>query len=259
LACKKSNNLPDSNLSATTLDNNAYSCLETCQVTASSGEPQTAYIKRQCMHCLHPACVSACTVGALTKTASGPVVYDSAKCIGCRYCQYACPFGVPTFDWANPLGLIHKCQFCQERLGAGQIPACAEACPNGALRFGWRDNLLAQAHAQIESNPGRYVRHVYGETEAGGTLMLYLSAIPFDQLGFPKLGSVPIPQQAETVMRQTPIVALTVASLASALAWLLRRREQKWALPHAPANTAEERNGSANLDLQDASIGETNP
>jgi hypothetical protein len=89
--------------------------------------------------------------------------------------------------------------------------------------------------------------------------MLYLSAIPFDQLGFPKLGSVPIPQQAETVMRQTPIVALTVASLASALAWLLRRREQKWALPHAPANTAEERNGSANLDLQDASIGETNP
>lgn len=240
LACKESNNLPDSDTSAVKLESNAYSCLETHLGKTEGGEAKTTYVKRQCMHCLHPACVSACTVGALTKSASGPVVYDSSKCIGCRYCQYACPFGVPTFDWANPLGLIHKCQFCKTRLSAGEQPACGGACPNGAIRFGRRDNLLAQAHAQIESNPGRYVRHVYGETEAGGTSMLYLSAVPFTELGFPKLGSEPIPEQAESIMRQTPVIALSVASIASMLAWFLKMREQKLGLVHEPAEAGEE-------------------
>lgn len=240
LACKKSNNLPDPDTSAVKLESSAYSCLETRPVKTEGGEIKTTYVKRQCMHCLHPACASACTVGALTKSVSGPVVYDSSKCIGCRYCQYACPFGVPTFDWANPLGLIHKCQFCQARLSMGEKPACSEACPNGAIRFGRRDVLLAQAHAQIESNPGRYVRRVYGEFEAGGTSMLYLSAVPFSELGFPKLGKEPIPERAEAVMRQTPVVALTVASAASALAWFLKMREHKLGLVHEPIEAEEE-------------------
>lgn len=222
LACKASNNLPHPDVVATSLDSDAFTCLE----TRSLAEGGVGYVKRQCMHCLTPACASACTVGALTKSPEGPVVYDSSKCIGCRYCQYACPFGVPTFEWENPLGLIRKCQFCQARLGQGQKPACAEACPNGALRFGRRDALLAQAHAQIESNAGRYVRRVYGEHEAGGTSMLYLSAVPFAELGFPQLGPEPIPHQAETVMQQTPLTALTVAGLASALAWFLQRRQK---------------------------------
>jgi formate dehydrogenase iron-sulfur subunit len=240
LACKKSNNLPDPDTSAVKLESNAYSCLETRPVTTEGGETKTTYVKRQCMHCLHPACASACTVGALTKSASGPVVYDSSKCIGCRYCQYACPFGVPTFEWANPLGLIHKCQFCKTRLSAGEKPACGEACPNGAIRFGRRNDLLAQAHAQIESNPGRYIRRVYGEFEAGGTSMLYLSAVPFSELGFPKLGKEPIPAQAESVMRQTPVIALTVASLASGLAWFLKMREHKLGLVHGSVEAEEE-------------------
>lgn len=240
LACKKSNNLPDPGTSATQLTSVAYTALETRPLAGAGAETKIGYVKRQCMHCLHPACASACTVGALSKSASGPVVYDSAKCIGCRYCQYACPFGVPTFDWANPLGLIHKCQFCRERLGAGQKTACAEACPNGALRFGKRDELLIQAHAQIESNPGRYVNHIYGEHEVGGTSMLYLSAVPFTALGFPDLGSVPNPQSAEAVMQQTPVIALSVATLASALAWFLKRREQQLGLACVPAETMEE-------------------
>ena len=107
------------------------------------------------------------------------MVYDADKCIGCRYCQYACPFEVPTYDWDDPFGLIHKCQLCFSRLSEGQAPACVKACPNGALRFGRRDALLAQAHAQIVSNLDRYVDHVYGEHEVGGTSMLYLSPVPF--------------------------------------------------------------------------------
>lgn len=234
LACKESNNLANPEIVATSLDSDAYSCLE----THSLGNGAVSYVKRQCMHCLHPACASACTVGALTKTAAGPVVYDSAKCIGCRYCQYACPFGVPAFEWENPLGLISKCQFCQTQLGQGQTPACAAACPNGALRFGRREELLAQAKAQIETNPGRYVDHIYGEYEAGGTSMLYLAGVPFVDLGFPELGSEPIPHQAETVMNQTPAIALTVASLASALAWFLQRRKK---LALVPVETEESR------------------
>jgi formate dehydrogenase iron-sulfur subunit len=166
-------------------------------------------------------------VGALQKTPEGPVVYEAQRCIGCRYCQYACPFGIPTYDWDNPLGLIHKCQMCVTRLAEGKSPACVVACPNGALRFGKRRDLLAQAHAQIASSSGRYVDQVYGEHEVGGTSVLYLAPAPFSELGFPALGSEPIPETAETVMNLTPVTALMVASVASALHWVTRRRQRQ--------------------------------
>ena len=220
LACKVANRMPQPDVVPARLDAGALTFVETR--VADGGEE--VYVKRQCMNCQHPACVSACTVGALRQSATGAVVYDSGKCIGCRYCQYACPFGVPAYEWGDVLGLIKKCQLCTGRLNAGREPACAAACPNGALRFGPRHALLAQAHAQIASAPDRYIDHVYGEYEAGGTSMLYLSAIPFSELGFPALSSEPIPHYAETVMELTPAVALTVASVATGLHLLLRRR-----------------------------------
>lgn len=223
LACKESNQLPNPTLIPSQFDTDAYTYLAKYPEIEYPYEGRI-YVKRQCMNCVHPACVSACTVGALTKSPEGPVVYDASKCFGCRYCQYACPFGVPAYEWENPLGLIHKCQFCSERLSEGEKPACAQACPNGALRFGRREELLAQAHAQIESNPGRYIDHIYGEHEAGGTSMLYLSAVPFTDLGFPELDSEPVPRYAEAVMKQTPVVALAVASVASGLSWFFQRR-----------------------------------
>ena len=221
LACKEANGLPHSAEVAQTLSSDAYTCLNEYQVNS-----QAHYVKRQCMHCLQPACASACTVGALRKTPEGPVVYEANRCIGCRYCQYACPFGVPAYDWDNPLGLIHKCQMCVTRLAEGKSPACVSACPNGALRFGKRAELLAQARAQIASNPGRYVDHIYGEHEAGGTSVLYLASVPFSDLGFPTLGSEPISEKAETVMDYTPLTALTVASIAGALHWITGRRQK---------------------------------
>jgi formate dehydrogenase iron-sulfur subunit len=224
LACKAANQLPHADVLPDSLASDAYSFVEPCDVTDEDGGTSICHVKRQCMHCVHPACVSACTVGALRKTPEGPVVYDSDKCIGCRYCQYACPFGVPTYDWDNPLGLISKCEMCVGRLDAGEKPACTAACPNGALRYGRRSQLLAQAHAQIESNPGRYVDHIYGEHEVGGTSILYMSPVPFSELGFPELGSEPIPRYAEAVMVRTPVIALTVASLATGLHLLMKRR-----------------------------------
>ena len=222
LACKEANGRSDPTVEPVKLSSDAYSFVD------ERGVPNTvepAYVKRQCMQCLEPACASACTVGAMRKTPEGPVVYDAKKCIGCRYCQYACPFGVPTYDWQNPLGLIHKCQFCVSRLAEGQKPACVEGCPAGALRFGKRSELLVQARAQIDTNPGRYIDHIYGEHEVGGTSMLYLSGVPFAQLGLPTLGDQPAPRYAEAVMKKTPIVAVSVASLATGLYWLMKRRD----------------------------------
>jgi Fe-S-cluster-containing dehydrogenase component len=223
LACKVANNKPNPELPPQELSSDAFTFV--AAETASSG--QEVHVKRQCMHCLHPACVSACTVGALRKTAEGPVVYDAHKCIGCRYCQYACPFGVPTYDWDNPLGLIHKCELCFQRMAEGEQPACVAACPNGALHFGKRSELLAQAHALITAHPDQYEGHVYGEHEAGGTSMLYLSPVPFEQINFPALADGSISHTAETVMAMTPAVALTVASLATGFHLLLRRRQHK--------------------------------
>lgn len=239
LACKEANDRPHPNTVPITLDTDSYSYVEERQIENSVGGMETVNIKHQCMHCLHPACVSACTVGALRKTAEGPVVYDSEKCIGCRYCQYACPFGVPCYEWENPLGLIHKCQMCASRLAEDEKPACIAACPNGALRFGTRHELLAQAHAQLVSNPGRYVEHVYGEHEVGGTSVLYLSPVPFSLLGFPELGDEPNPRYAEAVMKATPALALTVASVVTALHLFMQRRQQVHGEATVHANTQE--------------------
>ncbi|MCA9869171.1 MAG: 4Fe-4S dicluster domain-containing protein [Caldilineae bacterium] len=225
LACKQANQRPEEDQIPNQLSSDSYSFVDRRVYVGDAGQEQQMPVKRQCMHCLHPACVSACTVGALTKTPDGPVVYDSSKCIGCRYCQYACPFGVPTYDWANPLGLIHKCQFCISRLDEGEQPACVAGCPTGALRFGTRNDLLAQAHSQIDSNPGRYIDQIYGESELGGTSVLYLSGVPFAAMGLPTLDSQSPSRYAEAVMRKTPVIGLTVAALASGAYWLTKRRE----------------------------------
>lgn len=222
LACKVANDMPNPEMPPQELSSSALSYVS----LEENAEGASFHVKRQCMHCLHPACVSACTVGALRKTADGPVVYDSHKCIGCRYCQYACPFGVPTYDWNNPLGLIHKCQMCFQRTAHGEEPACIAACPNGALRFGKRSELLAQARARIVTHPELYEDHIYGEHEAGGTSVLYLSPVPFEQLRFPALSDQTVSHYAEAVMNMTPAVALTVASLATGLHLILRRRQQ---------------------------------
>jgi formate dehydrogenase iron-sulfur subunit len=239
LACKAANNMPEPEIVPTALNSSALSFVD---VRIAERENEN-YAKRQCMHCLHPACVSACTVGALRKTAAGPVVYDAGKCIGCRYCQYACPFGVPTYQWDNVLGLIRKCELCAGQRDAAGRPACVAACPNGALRFGKRHELLAQAKAQIASRPEQYVDHVYGEHEVGGTSMLYLSDVPFSLLGFPTLGDATISGSAETVMQLTPAVAATVATLATGLHLIMRRRQQvaEFALQEAQQKNAHKK------------------
>lgn len=184
-------------------------------------------VKRQCMHCLEPACVSVCPVGALSQTEAGPVIYRAQRCIGCRYCMIACPFEVPKFNWHSGFTpVIGKCQLCaQNRLFKGLLPACAEACPTGALKFGKRQALLFEAKVRIKANPQKYINHIYGENEIGGTSWLYLSSVPFEQLGFKTtLPSSPIPSFTWEVVSRIPLVAAALAGLFGAVAVSLKNQ-----------------------------------
>lgn len=147
----------------------------------SAGE---VYVKRQCMHCNQPACASACLTKAMYKTDKSPVIWREDKCMGCRYCMVSCPFDMPKFEFNSSNPKIVKCDMCFDRQKEGKLPACVENCPAGALMFGTRRELLKEARKRIVENPEQYVDHIYGETEAGGTGVLYLSGVPFEELGF---------------------------------------------------------------------------
>ncbi|MFC1949944.1 4Fe-4S dicluster domain-containing protein [Chloroflexota bacterium] len=191
-----------------------------------NGKFHWVFTKVQCMHCEHPACVEGCFVGAFEKTEEGPVVYDDNKCIGCRYCMVACPFGIPTFEWDKPLPWIRKCTFCVDRQAAGMEPACVKSCPTGALKFGEREELLAEARERIAASPGKYVDHIYGENEAGGTSWLYLSPVPFEELGFPAIAPEPVIVNLERAVGAVPPVLVGVTALMSGIYWLARRKKK---------------------------------
>lgn len=169
-------------------------------IGALTWRTRPSFVKFQCMHCNDPACVSACIVGALTKEANGAVTYNASKCIGCRYCMVACPFQVPAYEYHNALTpQVRKCTFCFEEVQKEEPPACARVCPREAVTFGKRDDLLRLARWKMKSNPGRYVDHVYGEHEVGGTSWMYLASEPFENIGFPKHGSTAPPRLTEAI------------------------------------------------------------
>lgn len=183
------------------------------------------FVKIQCMHCADPACASACIVGALKKQKSGAVTYDASKCIGCRYCMVACPFEIPAYEYHEPLTpRVMKCTFCQERITTRNIPpACASVCPVEAITFGKREALVELGHRRIQDNPSKYIDHIYGEKEVGGTSWMYLSAVPFEKLGFIKAPLEPTPRLAETIQHSLFSYLWSPILLYGALAGIMRR------------------------------------
>ena len=178
-------------------EHNAYTVVNQCDDPVHQ-KPFT--IKVQCMHCNHPACASACIVGALRKDHNGPVSYDAWKCIGCRYCMVACPFQVPAYEYAEALKpQVRKCTFCSERLADGKKPACVSICPNEALTFGTRQELIDLAKSRILAAPEKYADYVYGVSEVGGTSWMYLAPTSFDHTELPKLSDEAIPPITETI------------------------------------------------------------
>ena len=187
--------------------------------------PGDRFVRQQCRHCLDPACVSACLVGAMRKTPEGPVVYDSDLCIGCRYCLMACPFGIPRYEWDAAAPFVRKCDLCHPRLMQGKGPACVDACPREALLFGSRKDLLAEAHRRIEENPGGYLPRVEGEKEVGGTSVLYVGDVSLAFLGWGgDPGEVPLPDLPWASLRKIPAVVLAMGGLMGGIHWVIRRR-----------------------------------
>jgi Fe-S-cluster-containing dehydrogenase component len=163
------------------------------------GSGQRSFMKAQCMHCVDPACANACMLGAFKKREFGIVTYDVDLCIGCRYCQVACPYGVPKFEWTKTAPRMVKCELCNHRIAEGRMPACAEVCPRGAVIYGTRADLLREAKARLAAAPDKYVPKIYGETDGGGTQCLYLSHVPFEKLGLPALGGDSTPSLQRTI------------------------------------------------------------
>jgi len=216
-ACSESNGLPAPAMSGEdavfekerTTSPEAYCVVNRYPGADNGADP--IFVKKQCMQCVEPGCASACPVKALEKTAQGPIIYNEDRCIGCRYCMVSCPFGIPRFEYAKALPYVRKCTFCVHRLKEGQAPACASACPSGALQFGKRKDLLEVAKTRVYQNPDQYVHRIYGEHEAGGTGVLYLSAVPFEQLGFPAdLSTTPYSQLTQISLAAVPFI-LTLA------------------------------------------------
>lgn len=173
------------------------------------GKTDTFYRKVQCNHCLEPACASVCFVQALRKTKEGPVIYDPSVCVGCRYCMIACPFNIPAYEYDNAFTpKVMKCTMCYPRIIEGKLPGCVESCPTEALTYGKRTDLLNIARERLRNYPHRYIHHIYGEQEMGGTNWLYLSGVPFEQIGMREdLGITPAPQFTSGALSAVPIVA----------------------------------------------------
>jgi Fe-S-cluster-containing dehydrogenase component len=187
-----------------------------------------AYVKKQCMHCVDPACVNACMLGALHKDEEkGFVWWQDDRCIGCRYCEVACPFNVPKFQWSSLAPKIVKCELCRERLADGKKPACVEVCPREAVTFGKRSDLLEEAHRRIRENPALYVNRVFGEHELGGTQVLYLSHVGFDKLGFRYEDSEPVPNVQQTIQQSLYAGFVGPVALLAGLGVLIFRNQRK--------------------------------
>lgn len=234
-ACKQANGFSTDErpaaLSATTL-----TIVDFRNISRKADAPEIQPVKRQCMHCQDPACVSVCPVGALVKQENGCVTYDENVCIGCRYCMIACPFGIPKYNWDSANPKINKCtQNCMAD-GKRDKPACVAACPQQALLFGTREELLDLAHARIHANPTKYVQHVYGEKEIGGTTMLYLAATSFEVLGFRvDLPEISLPQLTWEAQTKVPAAFFGMMGLLSGIAWWTHRPAKQAAPTHAPA------------------------
>jgi Fe-S-cluster-containing dehydrogenase component len=206
--------------------------------------PRRSYVKAQCMHCVDPACTNACMIGALKKKEHGIVTYDPNLCVGCRYCQTACPFNIPKFEWKSATPKIVKCELCRHRAVSASLsrvggftrypkgngPACCEVCPRDAVVYGTRDELLEEARRRMKEHPDRYVAKIYGESDAGGTQVIYLSHVPFDKIGLPTLSDRSVPDLQRTIQHgiyQGFVAPVALYGVLGAVLWRNRRKAEK--------------------------------
>jgi Fe-S-cluster-containing dehydrogenase component len=228
LACAEAHNLPIPDIDDASVFEKIRPTSERQWEVVNSFKTQKGEIfaKKQCMHCNQPACVAACPVKAMEKREEGPVTWDT-NCMGCRYCMVSCPFDIPKFEHHSATPKLQKCNLCWERLKKGEKPACVEACPAEALTFGARRDLIEEANRRIYKNPGEYISHIYGEHEAGGTGYLYLSSVPFEQIGFrTDLGTTAYPEYTKGFLYSVPVILLLWPAFLSGVSAITKRKDK---------------------------------
>ena len=221
-----------------------------------TGSKSPVFRKNQCNHCLEPACASACFVGAFTKTPEGAVVYNASVCVGCRYCMIACPFNIPAYEYHEALNpKVQKCTMCHPRLKEGKLPGCVETCPREALTFGKRDDLIAIALERMRKYPDRYVNHIYGETEVGGTNWLYITDTPFEELGMrTDLQPTPAPELTAGALSMVPMVIGLWPALLGGIYIINKRKDRMLEMQKnvAVKNAVETTQSEANEKMKEA-------
>jgi Fe-S-cluster-containing dehydrogenase component len=229
-ACSVANNLPVPDVEkdgalAQVRDTSDHQWTVVNRFDTAKGE---VFVKKQCMHCWQPACGAACLTNAMYKTRTGPVIWRAGKCMGCRFCMISCPFDVPKFEYNSWNPKIQKCSMCAERLEVGQKPACVEACPTDALMFSSKRQLMEVARVRIYSHPERYVHKIYGEYDVGGTGWLYLSAVPFEEIGFrTDLGTTPYPEYTKPFLYGVPLALFGLPALLLGLSQLAHNDDNR--------------------------------
>ena len=229
VACKKVNGLPPED--APPRPGATSDGLAANRWTAVVRRPGNRMVRKHCRHCLKPACVSVCPVGALQQTPEGPVVYDKDLCMGCRYCMLACPFGIPHYEWDSLVPTVRKCTLCYPHLRAGTLrePACLTACPTKTSIFGSRDAILAEARSRVATEPEKYLPRIWGERQVGGTAVLYISDISLDFLGWQDsryLTDEPLPEKTWAALKLVPLEFFGMGTLMGAICWIIKRRER---------------------------------
>jgi Fe-S-cluster-containing dehydrogenase component len=176
-------------------------------VEGENGRPDV-YRKLQCMHCNEPCCATVCPCQAFEKTPEGPVLYHAELCMGCRYCVMACPYYALAYEYSDPMTpKVMRCTMCYDLIREGKNPGCADACPMGAITFGEREELIAVARERIRKHPERYIDHIFGEHEFGGTSWMVLAGTPFRSLDLDEgVTSEPLPAIATSYLGVVPLV-----------------------------------------------------
>jgi len=218
-------------------------------VDKDSRENGYSFIKQHCLHCITPACVSVCPVGAFKKDpVNGVVYYVENRCIGCRYCMIGCPFNIPRYEFESATPQVRKCQLCRHRYEEGKYSACCEFCPTGASIFGKVEDLRKEAQKRLSLQAGteydfpvqtvdspnkmrrpvsKYLDHVYGSVEAGGTQYLLLAGVPFEWLGFNKnIKDSALPDLTWAYISKIPAVIVGVLAVGAAT-WAATKNKNK--------------------------------
>jgi formate dehydrogenase iron-sulfur subunit len=226
-ACKKANEIGDQD--APWKWQSDANDLSATRWTTIQRTPEGRFVRVHCRHCLEPGCAAACPVGALEVTDVGAVAYHPDICMGCRYCLMACPFVMTRYEWDSPTPRVRKCILCYDGIRAGRLeqPACTEKCPTGATIFGEREALLAEARKRIAAEPGKYIDHIWGEHEVGGTSVLYISDVDLTTAGWPaRLPEHAVPELATSVLRTVPATFVGVGIAMAGIHWIVRRRQK---------------------------------